>query len=327
MSESGDFDPGAWGGHKFDDARKDYDVHVDRSYDDAKARSVSVHDLIVGELTTDCSWPLVIVTDHTGSMGDWTATMFGKLGYLYLEAKQYLGEDLEICFAAVGDATIDSYPLQVQKFDKDTALRDRLQKLVIEKGGGNQTTESYELAAWYFLKRVSMPKAVHKPILVFIGDESPYSYLDRDQAQKYVGEAPQGRLLTVELFKMLQEKYAVYLISKPYGNGNHDVNRLDETTKRVLSDWRKLIGDDHIALLPSAERVVDVMFGILANEADRVDDFKAEIEGRQRDDQVKTVYKSLEGVLGAKSVKALPPHGKSITRTKDGGGKPTKPLM
>jgi hypothetical protein len=55
--------------------------------------------------------------------------------------------------------------------------------------------------------------------------------------------------------------------------------------------------------------VVDVIFGILAKETNKIDYFKDEIEGRQRPDQVDTVYKSL------KTIHALP------AEVKDSGGK------
>ena len=57
-----------------------------------------------------------------------------------------------------------------------------------------------------------------------------------------------------------------------------------------------MLGAEHIAMLPSADRVVDVIFGILAQEKNRVDYFRKELEGRQRPDQVDTVYKSLKTI-------------------------------
>ena len=147
-------------------------------------------------------------------MGDWPATIFSKLPYLENEGKEYLGEDFEICFMAIGDAYCDEkYPLQVRPFAKGLALKDRLKELVIEGGGGGQTTETYELAALYANERVDIPKAI-KPIMIFIGDEQPYDTIDPDHAKNLLGITIQKTLTTEAVFKKLKDKYSVYLIRK-----------------------------------------------------------------------------------------------------------------
>ena len=93
-----------------------------------------------------------------------------------------------------------------------------------------------------------------------------------------------------------------------------------------------MLGTDRVVGLPDASRVVDVIFGILARETDRIEYFREELEGRQRPDQVKTVMKSLETVhtlSGGDSAKDSPKllgSGKSVMH---GGarGKKTKSLL
>src|SRR5688572_23606549 len=137
MSEAGDYDPGPWKGYDFKDARKTYDVHVGRSYDDAKKKKVNVDELVPASIDTDSDYPLVIVCDVTGSMGEWPAVMFSKLPYLDLEGKEYLGPNMKISFAAVGDVYTDKYPLQVRPFAEGTELEKELKSLVIEGNGGS----------------------------------------------------------------------------------------------------------------------------------------------------------------------------------------------
>ena len=60
------------------------------------------------------------------------------------------------------------------------------------------------------------------------------------------------------------------------------------------------LGADHISMLPKPDRVVDVIFGILAKEKDRVDYFKKEITGRQTEKQVKEALEALHPILGGK---------------------------
>lgn len=160
MSESGDYDPGVWKGYNFTDARKAYDVHLGRSYDDAKAAKVDLPDLVPPTIETDSDYPVAIVCDGTGSMGKWPAVMFSKLPYMELEGKEYLGPNMKISFSVIGDVYTDKYPLQVRPFVDGKDLATNLTSLVIEKNGGSNYCESYDLAAVYYLRNVEMPNAV-----------------------------------------------------------------------------------------------------------------------------------------------------------------------
>ena len=335
MSESGDYDPGPWKGYSFASARRAYDSHIDRSYTDAVKASVSRADCVPDEVTTDSESPLIIACDVTGSMGQWPATIFSKLPYLDLEGKEYLGPSMQVCFAAVGDCFSDKYPLQVQPFATGTDMEATLKKLIIEGGGGGSTQESYDLAALYMLKHCNCPKAIRKPILVFIGDEGFYIFIDQDKGREWALCECTERLSLGQLFHQLQEKFSVYCVLKPYGNAAAtSVNELDGTSERVYSEWRKLLGEDRIAILPEAGRVVDVIFGLLANETGRVDYFKDELKDRQGKDtdgdhKINIVLKSLNTIHIAKpkSLLKLPAPGKSITRGKTDKSKASKSLM
>lgn len=314
MSEAADYDPGPWRGHDFKDARRAYDAHVGRSYSDALTAGKTKTDLLEPSLRTESTNPLTIICDVTGSMGDWPATMFSKLPYLEIEGKEYLGKDMEISFAAVGDAYSDNYPLQVRKFTSGKNLEKTLKELVIEGNGGGQQCESYDLAALYYARNVEMPNAV-KPITIFIGDEGLYDFVNPDQAKTLMGISLEEKLSTKAVFEELKRKSAVYLISKPYGSGSGSDS--DPTTRGIQAQWASYLGADHIAMLPEAARVVDVVFGILAKETGRIDYFRKELTERQKPDQVKTVLKTLHTIhdLPAKTVKKLG-KGKSVLRGK-----------
>ncbi len=326
MSEAGDYSPGVWKGHDFNSARKHYDRHVGRSYDDAKAAKKTHKDMIPKTMETKSRSPLVIVCDVTGSMGDWPATMFSKLPYLELEGQEYLGKDMEISWAAIGDANSDQYPLQGRPFTNGTDLKAKMEELVIEGGGGGQLHETYELAALYYARNVSMPNAI-RPIIIFIGDEMPYDYVDADHAKNYAYNKLEGRLTSKQILAELQTKFAVYVIVKPYNIGSGDQ---DENNKTVFNAWNKLLDDDHIAVLPDPQRVVDVIFGILAKETGRVEYFREEIEGRQKPAQIKAAYKALTTIHnladGGKKSQPKLRSGKSVMHTKS-GGKKTKKLL
>jgi hypothetical protein len=333
MSETADFDRGNWRGHDFGSARDTYDVHVGRSYSKAVSSGVKMEDLVPETLKTNSPAPLVILCDVTGSMGEWPTTIFSKLPYLELEGQEYLGKKMEIAWGAVGDAQCgDRYPLQMRQFTKGTKLKDELEKLVIEGGGGGGMKESYELAALYCARNIEMPKAIN-PLCIIIGDEGFYDIVDKGDVKKFAYASMQDSLTAKEVFDELQRKFSVYLIRKRYDRYRTDGDEMSPSDKNIYKQWEEVLGADRISVLPEAGRVVDVIFGILANETNRVEYFRDELVDRQSKDddgpeKIETVMKSLETihqVSDGKDVKLLR-SGKSITR-KSKKGKKTKSLL
>ena len=330
MSESGDYSPAAWSGHDFDDARRAYDSHAGRSYTDAStttrsgaktSKAKDTSDVLEAKIRTGCTNPLIIWSDVTGSMGSWPATMFSKLPFLEHEAQVYLGKDTQICFGAIGDAYHDDYPLQVRPFTDGTDLATRMLELVIEGGGGGGiTSETYELAALYALHNVEIPNAI-KPVMIMIGDENPYPSVSKEMAESVAGVSLQGSITTEQIFQRLRQKFEVFLIRKPYGSSSG--NSMSDTDREIHHRWVELLGADRVVDLPDPNRVVDVIFGILAKVMNRFDEFEKEIEERQDPDQVKTVYKSLKTIHTAM---VTPDKGKSIMMLPAGGSK-TRSLL
>jgi hypothetical protein len=324
MAETTDYDPGPWRGHDFKSARVAYDRHAGRSYNEAVTAGKKAADLVPEGIKTNSEAPLVIACDVTGSMGEWPATIFSKLPYLELEGKEYLGETMEISFAAIGDAVKnDKYPLQVRPFVNGTKLADEIKALVVEGGGGGGGQESYDLAAEYYAENVDMPNAIRKPIFIFIGDEGLYENLDPTIAESFAKVEIKQMLKLEDIFGELTKKYNVYVVRKSYGAGDASIQ----------AQWAALIGEEHICPLDDANRVVDVIFGILARETGRIDYFKKELKDRQKPAQVDVVMKSLKTVhaLGGpkNSVKKIGMN-KSVTRRKKGDdddAKPTKSLI
>ncbi|MDO8599005.1 MAG: hypothetical protein Q7S02_02765 [bacterium] len=334
MSESGDYSGSEWSGHDFRGAYDRYDRHAGRSYADAKASGKAAGDLIPERLTTVSPSPLVIRCDVTGSMHEAPKTMFAKLPLLAHEVRtEYLGEHAELSFGAIGDATCDSYPMQLRPFAaltappkrvaktpwEDPEIAKRLQELVIEGGGGGQQTESYELTALYDARLIEMPNAV-RPIWIGIGDEMPYPETNLDEVQRLCRIHLDRALPTADVFAELQRKFAVYFIQLPY-NGEVGVrDGMTEDTRKIRARWVKLLGEDRVAMLLDPSRIVDVILGILATETGRVGYFRGELEGRQDPNQVETVYKSLATVhrLPADAQKQLG-SGKSTLHRPTGG--------
>lgn len=323
MAEGDDYTPATWSsGDSFASARAAYDAHAGRSYAAAATSGKTVADLLPRSITTQSPAPIVIVCDVTGSMGEWPATIFSKLPYLDHEMKkEYFGEGAEICFAAVGDAFSDKYPLQASEFAKGEDMEARLKSLVVEGGGGGGGSESYELAALYFARNCSTPMAMRKPIFIMIGDELPYDTIAPDISERYAHTAAPKYLTVSEVFQELSAKYSVYYIRKPYGRADES----DPNAHHQHKVWSNLVGADRVVFLPEASRVVDVIFGIFARETGKIEYFAKELADRQTPAQVKTVMKSLATVHAA----APPPKALvkgASTLHKPGTGTKTKPL-
>lgn len=323
MSEAGDYTPAPhWGGHDFKSARRVYDDHRKRSYADAITAGVSASDLVPKELKTNCESPLIIACDVTGSMGEWPGVIFSKLPYLEYEGQEYLGDGMEISFAAIGDANSDKYANQIRPFAKGADLKASLEKLIIEGGGGGSSQESYDLTALYYARHCECPEAIRKPIMIFIGDEGLYPDVYPTLAEQWCRVETKKNIPLKQVFEELTEKFCVYVIRKPY---NCSLNSRSEADLRIEKQWMGLLGEDHVVNLPGADRVVDVIFGILAKETGRIDYFEKELKDRQGKDadgdakigvvmkSLMTVHavskaslKKLEGPKGAKSKSVMP---------------------
>ena len=332
MSESGDYTPSSqWQGHDFTAARAAFDTHAGRSYAVAQEKGLTASKLLPLSITTDSEYPAVIDTDFTGSMSGWDATIFSKFPYLDHElTTEYLGKGVEISFGAICDQE-DTYPLQIRDFAEGANMKEKMEELVHAGGGSGpgNNCEAHGLAALYRSRNTNMPKALVKPVYIIITDEMGYNLVSVDTAKKLAKVTINQSMSIVEIFEELKEKYAVYLVIKPYGSEKLLGDKLPPTTQKVYDFWEKVVGADHIALLPNPDRVVDVIFGIFAKETGRIGYFRKELEQRQLPDKggkekVETVYKSLE------TIHKLPAPSGNPTDSKTkglGGGKVAKSLI
>lgn len=324
MSEAGDYKPAPhWTGYDFKTAKAAHGTTVGRSYSDAVSKDVKPHDCVPPSITTDAESPVVIVLDDTGSMGDWPATIKGKFPYVEHEGKEYLGDEMRVSFAFVGDAFSDKFALQVKPFldgpDWPSALEGD-EALILEGGGGGSSEESYDLAALYYARNCHMPNATRKPILIFIGDEGVYNFIDKTAAKEWAHVDVETPITPKKVFDELMGKFSVYIIRKPYGTTFE--NSRSNSDIRIQEQWEDLIGAGHVVSLPNAERVVDVIFGIFAKETDRIDYFRDELSDRQMKDvdgpeKIEIVMESLKPAHAGVSPKKKT-DGKSISKTSGG---------
>lgn len=300
--ESGDYDPGEWGGQTFKEAEATYRRESARVTQQAQEEDKPVDDLIEPEITAETDTPLEMLADITGSMSDWPGKIFSKLGYLAKEGKTYLGDDPEIAFGAIADATTDRYPFQIRPFARKLELKKRLLEIIKDdQWGGNGIMESHQLGVLYLARKVIVPRRA-KPIAVIMTDEIPYPVVDRVQASRILRIRLQADIPTAEVFEELKEKAAVYVVLKPYHDmGSATANMSDSLNLQIYRHWIGLVGEDHMATLSTHARILDVLFGILAQEKGMVEYFRQELEERQMKDEggeekIKEAYRSLETI-------------------------------
>lgn len=210
-------------------------------------KTISVRESVDSEANPN-STPVIVAVDVTGSMGMLAENIVRKgLGVIMKEIYDRLPiSDPHIMLMAVGDAVFDSAPLQVTQFEADIVLAKQLEKFYIERGGGSNDGESYNLA-WYFAamktKTDSMIKRHKKGYLFTIGDEPPLNNLTKSQIKTIFGDDVQSDLTTKQLLNMASESWEVFhLIVKPGSIRDAEARWSDLLGQRSIkvSDHEKL---------------------------------------------------------------------------------------
>lgn len=194
------------------------------------------------------STPLIVALDVTGSMGRLADVIAREgLGTLFkgiFERKPITNP--HVMFMGIGDVHYDSAPLQVSQFEADNRIVDQLTKLWIEKGGGGNQFESYDLA-WYFAgfhtDHDSLNKRGKRGYLFTVGDEYPPAVAPtREQLRRTTGVEMEQQLTSGQLLEVAQRKYDVYHIL--IAEGNHARAHLTQTQ----TQWNELLGQHVITL-------------------------------------------------------------------------------
>ncbi|MBT6690801.1 hypothetical protein HOB10_00505 [Candidatus Parcubacteria bacterium] len=204
-----------------------------------------------------------------------------KLPLLGNEAKRYIPQG-EICFSLVGDSAYDSFPLQVRDFKKGKPLDGELKKLYPE-GGGGDSPESYDLAAYYFTHHCEMPNAV-KPLFVWILDDKTRTNLEAAHVREHIGDDVQANLNSKEVLRRLADKFEVYVLFKK--------------TSSCRRFWTDIYGTDNVITLDKPRDIIEMIIGIVAGEAGEYEDFELRSGKRHSDrpDRVSRVKTSLRSV-------------------------------
>lgn len=208
---------------------------------------------------------ITVAIDVTGSGGRVPGIIRDDLPTLMglLSVQGYV-EHPNIQVIAFGDATCDSYPLQVSQFEADIKIDECLRAIVLEGGGGGQGRESYELVMWYatYMNKLAAWDRGEKGYLFLIGDEMPYDYVEPEHVRKYVrghAEIAARRMSLSELMPALLAKYKVYYIICEGSSYYSDPS--------VLGTWRDLLGGEFVIKLPDPADISELIASIVGYQA------------------------------------------------------------
>jgi ribosomal protein S27AE len=226
--------------------------------------------------------PLIIAVDVTGSMASWPFEIFDRLPLLYNTLSQYR-EDLEICFAAIGDAAVDRWPLQVTTFAGGFDLEQLLGSLFGE-GGGGDAPESYGLFAHWVNTHVQIADANELPFLIVFGDITMHAKVPQAQITHYLGDQVRRDVDAIAAWKQVCRNWNTWFLRRPTGKRGD----------RVDAQWGKAIGAQKVFHIEDEQRAVDYAMGLVARAWGHFGDFQDNMRARQSEDKVASLSKPIE---------------------------------
>lgn len=233
---------------------------------------------------TESTNPVIVAVDVTGSMANWPFEIFDRLPLLYNTLSQYR-DDLEICFAAIGDAAVDRWPLQVTTFASGFDLEQLLGSLYGE-GGGGDAPESYGLFAHWVNTHVDIPNAQELPFLIVFGDVTMHRQVAKKQIEHYLGDRVRRDLDAIDAWQKVAKTWNTWFLRRPTGKRG---DRIDQ-------QWSKAIGEQKVFYIEDEQRAVDYAMGLIARAWGRFGDFQNNMRARQKESTVDKVSKPIEMV-------------------------------
>ena len=226
--------------------------------------------------------PIIVAIDVTGSMARWPFEIFDRLPLLYNTLSQYR-PDVEICFAAIGDAGVDRWPLQVTTFASGFDLEQLLGSLYGE-GGGGDAPESYGLFAHWVNTHVQVPNAEEPPFLIVFGDVTMHPVIARGQIEHYLGDQVNGDIDAIKTWQQVSQKWNTWFMRRPTGKRGDQVD----------VHWGKAIGEQKIFHIEDEQRAVDYAMGMIARSWGCFGDFQQNMRARQDETKVAQISKPIE---------------------------------
>ena len=235
-------------------------------------------------ISTQSKNPVIVAIDVTGSMASWPFEIFDRLPLLFNTLAQYR-PDVEICFAAIGDAAVDRWPLQVTSFASGYDLEQLLGSLYGE-GAGGDAPESYGLFAHWVNTHVEIPNPEEPPFLIVFGDITMHPKIAKGQIEHYLGDKTQSDVDSLEAWQTVTQKWNTWFLRRPGGKRG---DKIDD-------QWGKAIGAQKVFHIEDEQRAVDYAMGLVARSWGHFDNFQDNMRARQDESKVKQDSKLIEMV-------------------------------
>ncbi|MEW6277700.1 MAG: hypothetical protein AB1758_03680 [Candidatus Eremiobacterota bacterium] len=274
------------GAYRFDSARSEA-----RARDASRARAAGPRTYAVSRpdeaLTSPAKTihstsknPLIIAVDVTGSMAHWPFEIFDRLPLLYNTLSQYR-PDLEVCFAAIGDAHCDRWPLQVTTFSQGFNLESQL-KAIYGEGGGGCEPESYELFAFWVNRHVRLVQTDEKPFLIVFGDAPMHPRVQPAQVRAVMGDRLDRERDAVDEWRSVAARFNTWFLRRKGTVGD-----------RIDAQWSKALGQQNILHIDDEQRAVDYAMGLIARQWGRGEDFRLNMAARQTEAAIARVERDI----------------------------------
>lgn len=260
------WNPSDWSAYANSTSRKTTDaVFASRSLDeDLNPLGVVARESRDSDLNPESS-AIIVGLDVTGSMGMIADALARKgLGTMVEEilARKPVADPHIMCLG-IGDALYDQAPLQATQFEADIRIARQLERLWLEKGGGGNACESYNLP-WYFAAMHTsidcFEKRGKKGYLFTVGDEEPPRVLPAKAISHFIGDRVQRDFESHELLRMASRMYHVFhVIVEEGSHARHD-------SRGVRSAWIDLLGQRVIGLSDHTKLAEVIVSAIEVNE-------------------------------------------------------------
>lgn len=260
------WNPSDWSAYAASTSRKPTDaVFASRSLDrDLNPLGVVARDSRDSDLNPESN-AIIVGLDVTGSMGMIADALARKgLGTMVEEilARKPVTDPHIMCMG-IGDVLYDRAPLQTTQFEADIRIARQLERLWLEKGGGGNACESYNLP-WYFAAMHTsidcFEKRNKKGYLFTVGDEEPPRDLPAKAIARFIGDRVQRDFDSRELLTMVSHMYHVFhVIVEEGSHARHN-------PRGVRNAWTHLLGQRVIGLSDHTKLAEVIVSAIEVNE-------------------------------------------------------------
>lgn len=211
--------------------------------------------------------PVVVAFDETASMGDAPYILQQKLAELKGAIIRADLDDVQLCFAAYGDAQNDEVaPCQVGQFEGGIEMEDWLNNLFIEQQGGGNYGETSGLLLYFLAehsKLDSLEKRGKKGYLILIGDERPLTIVTKDEIKTYIGDTVESDLSIDDVVARVQESYEVLMFLVNTGAAKQQCSS---------QEWTRLLGADNVISTQGLDNISEQIAMTIAVLEGTVDD-------------------------------------------------------